>query len=249
MVDHPADAVAVEDDAPVGAPRHVGHRGPFRPPSDRAPCRRSASSLLSTSRQRVVLLPMRVCWPIDRSMSVAISTWPPVIGSSACITRFCSSGQRPGRRRTIRAGRRLDRTHRRPIDEASETDPRNRTSAAHTGPSCRSHTRPQDHARLRRPTAATRNPARACSTATSVLFGSSAASGGTLAPAAHSPHMVVLHAALSPALVPGAFASRATRSPRPHVVPIRGAAPSARGGSRWAGPLPLEVASRAGSAW
>ena len=29
VVDHPADAVAVEGDAPVGAPRHVGHRDAF----------------------------------------------------------------------------------------------------------------------------------------------------------------------------------------------------------------------------
>src|ERR1700761_8560567 len=30
VVDHPADAVTVKDDAPVRAPRHIGHRSPFR---------------------------------------------------------------------------------------------------------------------------------------------------------------------------------------------------------------------------
>lgn len=32
VVDHPADAVAVEDDAPVRAPRHVSHGGPLGAP-------------------------------------------------------------------------------------------------------------------------------------------------------------------------------------------------------------------------
>ena len=82
MGDHPADAVAVEDDAPVGAPRHVGHRGPFR------------AALRQGTVQAVGLVPAvnveaeggviadAGCWPIDRSMSMAISTWPPMIGSS-----------------------------------------------------------------------------------------------------------------------------------------------------------------------
>ena len=68
----------------------------FAPANDSAAKSRSVSPRVSGSRLMSTLLPCTTVKPIDSGASVPISTWPPRMGSSTCITRFLSASDQRG---------------------------------------------------------------------------------------------------------------------------------------------------------
>ena len=81
---------------PLGGSAIDRLRVPSLPPSASAPNSRSVSARVSGSRLMKTLLPGAMLKPIDSGASVPISTCPPRIASSTCITRLRSASATGG---------------------------------------------------------------------------------------------------------------------------------------------------------